>query len=620
MANVSWLIQRLKAMSIPEVLWRLSQKRIQKQEEGQFGESRIAVTKEVFNKKLSSLQAHPERMRLNYDNHNYELNTSIHLLAGADYQKYKMQWNAGFQTENTWPQAFSYKLEYKQRDDIGDARTNWELNRHFQFALLAKDYAASKNEKFLKEFIELFDDWNNRNPFLHGISWTSVMEVAIRCSNWCYAYAFFDYVDVDIELLEKLRIGIINMTDYVSRHYSRYSSANNHLIVEAFAIGQSGILFDHKEWIDLAVNLLTRELPIQNYNDGINKELSLHYQSFYMEAMGLMMRLLMKNGMPVPQSWESMLDKMSRYVADCKGEQGEVIVFGDNDEGKILDLQGGEIDHYSYVLEMMSLLLPQKYTTDLESETLRWLFSEDDYSGLNEKNLYISSQYCCYKEGGNTILRSKDRKVLIGLDHAELGFGSIAAHGHADALSFQLYYDGIPVFVDPGTFIYHCDLANRNDFRKTKNHNTVNIDGKDQSEMLGAFLWGRKAHTSLNNCIDKDNQISIVACTDAYKPIIHERTFSFDGNRKIIISDTLSDEGNGTFILNLGEQCRITNIEANIIKVNCANASISIESTESFKSNTYNYSAIYGIMSTVTQLECQFSKAITVSITISDIE
>jgi len=295
MANVSWLIRRLKAMSIPEVLWRLSQKNIQKQEEKRFNGSRIDITSEVFNEKIGSLTAHLERLHINYENKTFALNKTIHLLSGADYEEYKDKWNAGFQTENTWPDTFSYKLEYKQRDDIGDARTNWELNRHFQFALLAKDYAASGNQKYLEELESLFKDWNANSPFLHGISWTSVMEVAIRCSNWCYAYGFLAHTKASEKFLEKLHIGIINMTDYIANHYSRFSSANNHLIVEAFAIGQSGILFDHKEWVDLALNLLTRELPLQNYSDGVNKELSLHYQSFYMEAMGLMMRLLVKN-------------------------------------------------------------------------------------------------------------------------------------------------------------------------------------------------------------------------------------------------------------------------------------------------------------------------------------
>lgn len=543
MTDMAWRLKRLKAMSLPEVMWRVSQKRIQAKEKKRF-QHHVAICDALFNEKLGDLRIMPQCLHLNKKNNNFSLNTTIPLLGNYDYETYKTLWNAGFQTENQWPDVFSYSLEYKQRDDIGDARTNWELNRHYQFAMLAKDYAASGDACYLQEFETLFRDWNQKNPFLWGISWTSVMEVAIRTSNWCYAYCFLDgKAEVPDTLLEQLKIGILNMTDYIERHYSRYSSANNHLIVEAYAIGQSGILFQHRPWIDLAVKILTRELTRQNYSDGINKELSLHYQAFYMEAMGLMMRLLVKNQLPVPDIWNQMLHKMCCYVANCMGSYGEIIAFGDNDEGKILDLHGG-VDHNQYVLGLYSHLLPVQYINlhDLYCENLNWLFSLEERVAAEKKAKYQKPQNVCYQEGGNTILRSRDERILIGIDHAALGFGSIAAHGHADALSFQMFVEGQPVFVDPGTYIYHCDLESRNAYRKTENHNTVCIGGKDQSEMLGAFLWGKRAECELIEFKEENGQVFLKARHDGYRPHMHTREFVFDGVSTLNIIDTFTDE------------------------------------------------------------------------------
>ena len=543
MADLAWLFRRLKAMSAQEVLWRLSQKSIQKAEQKKFKAKKVKVTSSLFNSKLNNLKIDANKMHLNLDNRSYSLETSIPLLGGYDYQSYKKQWNAGFQITNKWPEEFSYSLEYKQRDDIGDARTNWELNRHFQFALLAKDYRASGEEKYLSELVELFEDWNKKNPFLWGISWTSVMEVAIRCSNWCYTYCFLSGLSGTENILEKLQNGILNMADYISAHYSRYSSANNHLIVEAYAIGQVGILADYKPWTDLSVKILTREFPLQNYSDGVNKELSLHYQSFYMEAVGLMMRLLVKNSIEIPGIWHPWMDKMSRYLCDCMGNYGEVVEFGDNDEGKILDLTGAKYDHYKYVLQLMSCLLGNRYVDDIgTNENIRWLFEQEDISKANKKKLYVPENSACYKEGGNTILRSSDRKILIGIDHAALGFGSIAAHGHADALSFQMYIEGLPVFIDPGTYIYHCDIESRNAFRKTKNHNTVCVDGKDQSGMLGAFLWGKRANSHLISYSSTLGGIELVASHDGYAPARHVRKFEFDARSELIITDQVENK------------------------------------------------------------------------------
>ena len=613
MADVSWLIRRLRAMSIPEVLWRLSQKSIQKQEDKRFNGFRIDVTSEVFNERLFSLTAYPERLHINLENKAFALNTAIHLLSGANYKEYKDKWNAGFQTENAWPNTFSYKLEYKQRDDIGDARTNWELNRHFQFALLAKDYAASGDTKYLVELESLFKDWNSKNPFLHGISWTSVMEVAIRCSNWCYAYGFLVHTKAPNDFLEQFRIGIINMTDYIANHYSRFSSANNHLIVEAFAIGQSGVLFDHKEWVNLALNLLTRELPLQNYSDGVNKELSLHYQSFYMEAMGLMMRQLVKNGIAVPAAWKPMLQKMCSYVTDCIGKYGEVVVFGDDDEGKILDLQGGEIDHYKYVLQLLGILLGEKYIDGEITETVSWLYTKDEIAEYEKKSRYSPEQFRVYKEGGNSILRSWDNEVLIGVDHAALGFGSIAAHGHADALSFQLFYRGNPVFVDPGTYIYHCDLDDRNEFRRTKNHNTVCIDGKDQSEVLGAFLWGRKANAELVSCEQENGSITLVMEHDGYSPVKHSRTLSFDGERRLQISDWVSPPTKAVANYLLAPDIRVEE-NADEVMLYRENVCIAIMNCGKHQITRHEYSDQYGIKRITNGVEIAFDKECVVEI------
>ena len=62
-----------------------------------------------------------------------------------------------------------------------------------------------------------------------------------------------------------------------------------------------------------------------------------------------------------------------------------------------------------------------------------------------------------FPDGGYTVLRSGEgaEEQLLLLDHGPLGYLSIAAHGHADALSLVMHLGGRPVLVDPGTFTYH---------------------------------------------------------------------------------------------------------------------------------------------------------------------
>lgn len=358
MGKLFWYLNRLQAMDLQEVCWRVQQRLLVKAEKRRFGKQRVRVDGEVWNDALRELGFDAGALGINLDNAHYSTITEVHRLQGPDYGK--------------WPDTFSYDLTYKQRDDLGDARTCWEKHRHFRFALLAKAAYVSGDSRLLAYLNDEQDRWCEQHTFLHGIAWTSVMEVAIRAVNWMVTLAFCK----DEKLAERLRTGVINMTDYLTRHYSRFSSANNHLLVEAAAIGLAGYAFGYRPWKELGMALLSKELLNQNYEDGVNKELSLHYQTFGMEAYCLMMRAMQAHDDEIPTTWYRMLSKQAEYVAHSLWNEQEPMEFGDDDEGKILDLQGGEWNHCSYILQFCSLLTGKRYHTfDSIHENIFWLFS-----------------------------------------------------------------------------------------------------------------------------------------------------------------------------------------------------------------------------------------------------
>lgn len=541
MKDIHWLVNRLKSMNAPEVAWRVQQKMLKKKEKKSVYSLHLPVTQIPLAKGLQGLKADANRIPLNTQNDNTSVFETLDIFGQFDYQLYKKKWNAGFQTESTWPEKdFSAGISIGQREDIGDIRTNWELNRHFQFSCLAKNYYLTGKKEYLDELVDLFEDWNKHNLFLHGAEWSSAMELGIRVNSWIYTYVFlthaFEKYQEKKVLLDELAHGILVMSDYIIKHRAKFSSANNHLIVEIFAVGMAGIFFDKKEWIKLAVGILTGELPKQNYEDGVNKEMSLHYQGFVMEAYGLLWLALAKNKYDIPQSWKQYLTHMSEYMADCCGDFGEVIVFGDNDEGKLLDFQGKIEDHYRYVLQLMGMLLDQKYTDLSLVENVSWITTKEQQEQYNEKKQYESKLVAHYKKGGYTVLRSRDHKVLIGMDHAELGFGRIAAHGHADALSIQAFYEGKPVLVDSGTYNYHVPKSVRNEIRSAKAHNTVYVEGVEQAEMLGPFLWGKRYKVEKVAAKKKEGCIEIDA-TISFSSITHRRKITFDFERKLVVED-----------------------------------------------------------------------------------
>src|SRR5690606_6683694 len=68
------------------------------------------------------------------------------------------------------------------------------------------------------------------------------------------------------------------------------------------------------------------------------------------------------------------------------------------------------------------------------------------------------------------------------IDAAAIGPSYQPGHGHADALSFIRYAQGRPLLVEAGTSTYN-DCQQRQTERSTRSHNSVEVNGQNQSEV-----------------------------------------------------------------------------------------------------------------------------------------
>jgi Heparinase II/III-like protein len=127
------------------------------------------------------------------------------------------------------------------------------------------------------------------------------------------------------------------------------------------------------------------------------------------------------------------------------------------------------------------------------------------------------------EDGGLVVLRRGGRRLTM--DVGPLGYLSIAAHGHADALSVTVAVDGRDVLGDPGTGSYYAEPAVRAAFRGTRAHGTAAVDDLDQSVPGGPFLWVRHATTTVR-AVDLDRGL-VEAEHDGYtrlaEPVRHRR-------------------------------------------------------------------------------------------------
>ena len=471
-------------------------------------------------------------------------------------------WHKNIQNLAIFPKTKYNKIDTRS-NKFGDAKYVWEVNR-LQFLIpLAIFYSKDKDIKVLKNFIEIISYWGKENPYLIGVNWYSNIEVNIRLIVWFLCWNILDVAnllkkDIDYfnEFVDNIWLPLIySHCIYSYKHPSKYSSANNHLIAEATGlfIASSFWKFEESEkWCKHSKKILEKEIILQHSENGINKEESGEYIHFITDFFLLAYIVAGKTGNDLSNNYSEMLNRIIDYIyestdADCKYPR-----YGDDDDGFVFILANEKHNNFRSLLVSGAILFADpKYkmksgTIDKKNLLLFGDEGKIKYEKLDEFNLVPQSKL--YFEEGHFYLKhfSRDADIYFHFNAAPLGYHSIAAHGHADALSFEMRLNNKEVFVDPGTYSYYGFPEWRNYFRSTLAHNTVCIDYEDQAKQAGAMMWLNHYKTEVLEVSSSKESDRIKAAHNGYekKNIKHIRTVSFDKSKiSFIITDEVVNYG-----------------------------------------------------------------------------
>jgi hypothetical protein len=126
------------------------------------------------------------------------------------------------------------------------------------------------------------------------------------------------------------------------------------------------------------------------------------------------------------------------------------------------------------------------------------------------------------------------------MDCGPFGYAG-AGHSHSDTLSIVLESLGERVLIDPGTYAYMGDPAERNWFRGSGAHNTVRVNEKDQGTPAGPFRWSSKPSVALLGWRSTADGGAVDAqCT--YDGTVHRRRILLSGSRLMVLDQI---EGGG---------------------------------------------------------------------------
>lgn len=391
--------------------------------------------------------------------------------------------------------AFGYHIDW----DFMRYGKLWNYNLEYFDYLHQDNITVDEKLELINDFYQ-FSLKNKRTLEPYPVSLRAINLIRFTLSNGLAQQLYHDYLYQELEYLDK--------------NYE-FHILGNHLLENAFALCMGGAFFSNDKWHKRAVKILQRELDEQILEDGAHFELSPMYHKI------IFFRLL------------ELIDWYSKY----NQREEEFLSFCYNKASLMLDW----LENIKFENEDIPLFNDAAKGIAYDTS---FLIGYANQLGVKRRNIPL----------GESGYRSfKNDKYEIKVDFAQIGASYQPGHAHADALSFILYHDGKPLFVEQGTSTYN--IGKRRDLeRSTEAHNTVVVSGTNQSQVWGGFRVAKRAKTTIH--IDKERHLQ--GAHDGYKRwrVIHTRTFNFE-DREIQIEDDLSADQKGVFYLHIHPERKV---------------------------------------------------------------
>ncbi|MBP5920617.1 heparinase II/III family protein [Streptomyces scabiei] len=434
------------------------------------------------------------------------------------------------------PEGYAFDVPYRSEDAVGDIKQIWEPSRHQYLTQLAAAYAITGDERYAERVAAHLRSWWEANPPLRGVHWLSGIELGIRLLSWVWVRRLLDGWPGAAGLFEGnpvARDQIWHHQRWLAAFASRGSSANNHVIAEDAGQLAAACAFDwfpeSARWRAGALRSLERQLRANTYLSGLNRELATEYHGLVLELGLAALAEADAAGVEVPATVRPVLLRMTDALAAVVDNRLRPPRQGDADDGHGLIVDGAGTDRWASLLATGDAVFgrldwwPAVTGTDVRTPLLAALVKPYPENGTELSVTRPASRPTRFADAGMTILRGP-REIWVRCDGGPHGFLSIAAHAHADALSLEVRHDGVDVFADPGTYCYHGQPEWRRYFRSTLGHNTLELDGTDQSVSGGPFLWTRQARSRVL-VSDPSGEGTARWCAehDGYAPSVHRR-------------------------------------------------------------------------------------------------
>ena len=328
---------------------------------------------------------------------------------------------------------------------------------------LAMAFSATGQRRPLDVWQDLVASWIDQDPQ----RFRSTDVTARRIQNWVTAWSGFACSPAFRGLRPGMAERLLDSLAAQLREVREGLTAErNHRTLELFSLALAAMalpeLDPSGELLAFSVRELDRNVKTDILPDGVHRERSTHYHMVVLRNLLAFRENARRFGVPVPPGFDERVERACEFAMHLHRPDGTIPMLSDSDTGSYLEL------------------------LDLAGR----LFARPDFrfvATAGRQGAPPARRRESFPDGGYYTSRAPWTPAADGLsDDAYLLFdcGPIGdgGHGHYDALHVELYEGGLPLVVDPGRYTYQeGSPCWRHWFKGTRAHNTVTVDGRDQT-------------------------------------------------------------------------------------------------------------------------------------------
>ncbi|HEX9597547.1 MAG TPA: alginate lyase family protein, partial [Anaerolineales bacterium] len=427
---------------------------------------------------------------------------------------------------------------HDQLPNGADIKPVWEVGRFGWATVLARAYWLSGDERYAEGFWTSFEKFEAANQPNLGPHWSSAQEVALRLIGWAFCYSLLAAATSSTPTRKQLLAR--SVTQHAERilptlDYARAQN-NNHYLSEALGLCTAAALLPQhaqaQKWKHLGWAAFAEGVEKQVHADGAYSQHSSNYHRLLLQ-LGLWAGVLARNsGESLPRKTLTKLGLATDWLLALLDEDSGMLPnLGPNDGAYILPFSVLPFSDYRPALQAARL----NFKGDIALPPAIW----DEmalWSGLKPLKRKAPAKQ------RNTSLRLQGKRSWAYFRAAEFQ----ERPGHADQLHVDLWWRGLNLALDAGSYLYTAPAPWDNALAGTKVHNTITVNRREQMTRAGRFLWLDWAQAELlaTRSDNKGRLVFAAAQHNGYEKlgVIHRREVSAEA-RGWVIEDHLESSG-----------------------------------------------------------------------------